>query len=330
MKNFFNKRNKKKSLPAKYVLLSMSAVCVIAILLSLTLNISGGPLNAVAGYVFVPMQEGLNSAGNWISDKVNHFKSMSELSAENEALQAQVDELTMELTSLKLERYEETTYRQLLELDEKYPDYEKVAASVISMDSTNWFDTFTINRGSRHGIDVGMNVMSGAGLVGIVTDVGPNYAKIRSIIDDSSKVSAMVTTTHDNIVVSGNLELMNTEGVLTFSQLKDSDDKVAVGDPVVTSYISDRYHQGILIGYITSIESDPNNLTKSGTITPVVDFEHLQEVLVILEQKDGAQEMPVDDTESTESATESEDSTESDTALDDAGTSDSSSDEGQE
>jgi rod shape-determining protein MreC len=73
--------------------------------------------------------------------------------------------------------------------------------------------------------------------------------------------------------------------MITFSELRDTDDEVEVGDPVVTSYVSDQYQQGILIGYITSIEPNSNNLTKSGTIAPVVDFEHIQEVLVILDIK---------------------------------------------
>ena len=60
--------------------------------------------------------------------------------------------------------------------------------------------------------------------------------------------------------------------------------------PVVTSYISDKYQQGILIGYISSLSTDSNNLTKSGTITPAVDFEHIEEVLVILDKKQSAGE----------------------------------------
>ena len=132
----------------------------------------------------------------------------------------------------------------------------------------------------------GMNIMAGSGLVGIITDVGPNYAKVRSIIDDSANVSAMVTTTGDNMNVSGNLQTMNSDQVITFSELRDSEDKVQIGDPVVTSYVSDQYQQGILIGYIASIESDSNKLTKSGTITPVVDFEHMENVLVILDTKE--------------------------------------------
>ena len=78
---------------------------------------------------------------------------------------------------------------------------------------------------------------------------------------------------------------MNENQEIEFSDLKDSDNQVQAGDQVVTSYISDKYLQGILIGYIKDIRTDSNNLTKSGTITPVVDFEHIQEVLVILDKK---------------------------------------------
>ena len=82
---------------------------------------------------------------------------------------------------------------------------------------------------------------------------------------------------------------MNENQNILFTDLKDSDDKAAVGDPVVTSYISDKYVQGILIGYINTLEVDSNNLTKSGTLTPAVDFEHIQEVLVILDKKDSGE-----------------------------------------
>lgn len=294
--------NKKNRLSSKHFLLIMTLGCVGIFLLSLTFNISGGPLNAVAGYVFVPMQNGINNAGSWLSQKVNDFRTLSEVLEENEQLKQQVADLTVDNTSLKLEKYELENYRKLLELDEKYPAYEKVAASVIAMDSVNWFDSFTINRGSKDGIEVGMNVIAGGGLVGIVTDVGPNYAKVRSIIDDTSKVSAMVTSTQTNFIVSGNLQTVNSDGVITFSGLKDKDNQVSIGDQVVTSYVSDQYQQGILIGYIATLEEESNNLTKSGTITPIVDFEHIQEVFVILNKKElGEGNVPVEeDTQTTE------------------------------
>lgn len=277
---------KKKQLQTKYTLLILTVVCVMTIFFSLVFNISGGPLKTIAGYIFIPMQQGINHTGSWIFDTANDFRTLSDVLAENEELQAKVDELTVELTNTKMDAYELERLRELFELDEKYPTFEKIAASVVAKDSGNWFSSFTINRGSNHGIEKGMNVISGSGLVGIVTDVGPNYAKVRSIIDDANNVSGMIPSTGDNLNVSGDLKAMNESMVISFSGLRDDEGDIKVGDPIVTSYVSDQYHQGILIGYISSIENGSNNLTKVGTITPVVDFEHLEEVLVITKVKE--------------------------------------------
>ena len=157
---------------------------------------------------------------------------------------------------------------------------------MIGKDAGNWFSTFLIDKGRKDGIAVNMNVIADEGLVGIVTSVGENYAKVRSIIDDTSQVSAQVLSTSDNCVVGGSLVLMNSERQLVLTKLKDDDDEVVVGDAVVTSNVSSEYMQGLLIGTISSLEYDSNQLTKSGQVTPVVDFEHLSEVLVILEIKD--------------------------------------------
>ena len=245
MKKFRNFRNKKKRLSSKYLLMILSGVCVVAIFTSLVLNISGGPLNSIAGYVFVPMQEGINNAGSWLSSKANDFKTLGEVLTENKELKSQIDDLTTQLNKTKLEQYDLDNYRQLLDLDDQYADFDKIAAHVIAMDGTNWFSTFTIDKGSKQGIAKGMNVLAGSGLVGIVTDVGPNYAKVRSIIDDSSNVSAMVLTTKDNFNVSGSLMSMNKDKVLPFTELRDENNKVKQGDPVVTSYVSDQYQQGL-------------------------------------------------------------------------------------
>ena len=283
------KRKPKFVLPPKYTLMLMTGVCVVIMLLSFTLNLSGGPLQTVAGYVFIPMQRGINSAGSFIAEKVDWMMNLSSVMEENEQLRAQVDELRVELNTVTLEQYELENLRELFELDQKYPSYDKVAANVIGKSSSNWFSTFTIDKGTNDGLEVDMNVISGSGLVGIISDVGPNFSTVTAIINDTTNVSGMVTTTSDNLIVSGNLQNMNENMVIEFSNLNDSDDEVQVGDPVVTSYISDKYQQGILIGYISSIAMDANNLTKSGTITPAVDFEHIEEVLVILNKKQVAE-----------------------------------------
>lgn len=209
---------------------------------------------------------------------------------ENEELKAQVNQLTSDLNTIKLKQYELDNLRELWELDQKYPSYEKVGARVISRSGNNWFSTFLIDKGTNDGITVDMNVIAGSGLVGIVVDVGPNFAKVRSIIDDTSNVSGATLTTSDYCIVNGNLQTMNERQVIEFSGLKKGENAFETGEQIVTSNISDRYLPGILIGYIQDIQENANNLTCSGTITPAVDFEHLDEVLVILQKKQAEEE----------------------------------------
>ena len=279
------RRRSKHSFPTRYMLLILSGLCVLIMFVSFTLNLSGGPLNTVAGYVFTPMQKGINSVGNWFVSRADELKSLKNVTKENEELQAQVDELTTELNTVKLEQYELDSLRELFQLDQKYPSYKKVAARIIGSDSSNWFNTFVIDKGTKDGIEKDMNVIAGSGLVGIVIDVGPNYAKVRSIIDDANNVSGMTLSTTDRCNVNGNLESMNENQVIEFSNLKCGENAIGPGEQLVTSNISDKYLEGILIGYISSIKRDSNNLTYSGTVTPAVDFKHLQEVLVILDKK---------------------------------------------
>lgn len=282
------KRRSKHSFPTRYMLLILSGLCVLIMFVSFTLNLSGGPLNTVAGYVFTPMQKGINSVGNWFVSRADELKSLKNVTKENEELQAQVDELTTELNTVKLEQYELDSLRELFQLDQKYPSYKKVAARIIGSDSSNWFNTFVIDKGTKDGIEKDMNVIAGSGLVGIVIDVGPNYAKVRSIIDDANNVSGMTLSTTDRCNVNGNLESMNENQVIEFSNLKCDENVIGPGEQLVTSNISDKYLEGILIGYISAIKRDSNNLTYSGTVTPAVDFKHLQEVLVILDKKQSA------------------------------------------
>ena len=169
-------------------------------------------------------------------------------------------------------------------MDAQYADYDKVGARIIAKDSGNWFHSFVIDKGAEDGITLDMNVIAGQGLVGRVVDVHDNWSKVTSIIADTSNVSGEVLATEDKLVVSGDLELYS-QGDIRFAQLVDSDNAVKERDTIVTSDIIEKFLPGILIGYVSTISQDANNLTKSGTLTPAVDFEHLSEVLVILETK---------------------------------------------
>ncbi len=278
-------RRDRFSIPAKYIFLIMTILCVAMMIISFTTDFVSEPLDTAAGYVIVPFQRGLGAAGAWLSGRSENIKKINELTEENAELKERIDELTIRINDLQRDKYELSQLRSLFLLDEQYSDYKKVGARVIGKDTGNWFSSFIIDKGSKDGIMTDMNVMAGSGLVGIVTNVGPNWAKVRSIIDDTSSLSGMVMSTSDTLIVSGDLELMD-DGYIRFSQLIDEDDAVASGDQVVTSTISNKYLPGISIGYITEIEKDANNLTKSGFITPAVDFKRLTTVLVVTELKE--------------------------------------------
>lgn len=273
----------------RYFLFGLSVLCIFMIGIT---SINGkllNPLRSAVGYVLVPIQTGINTVGGSIYREVSNVKKLRTALADNEKLQAQVDELTEENTKLRSEQLELERLRSLYELDLQYTQYQKVGARIIAKDSGDWFHVFRINKGSNDGIREDMNVIAGGGLVGIVTDVGANYATVRSIIDDSSQVSAMAQQSGDSCMVSGDLQLFK-EGRLNLSYM-EKDDDIKDGDMIVTSNISEKFLPGILIGYATDITVDYNdNLSKSGYLIPVAQFDRLQEVLVITDLKDAGPE----------------------------------------
>ena len=264
----------------KTTLIILSLICIALIAVSIIGSGTTSPVTGFTGMIITPVQKGMNQLGAFLSGFSANMTDAAALREENIQLQNQVDTLKAENSKLVLNKEELNRLQGLLELKEQYTDYDTVAAHVISKGSGNWFTTFTIDKGSNDGISVDCNVLAGAGLCGIVTQTGPNWARVRAITDDDSNVSAMISTTSDTCIIAGNLALID-EGTLSLVKLTDDNNHVHVGDKVVTSNISEKYLPGILIGYISELNNDANNLTKSGTVTPVVDFRHLQEVLVI-------------------------------------------------
>jgi len=284
MSPVIKKKGEKFTLPSKYLLLIVTLLCIGTMVVTFTTDLFNGSPGSALGYVTIPFQNGITAVGSWLSDKSDELGQIRDLLRENQELRRQVDELTIENTMLQQDKYELNNLRELYKLDDEYSEYDKVGARIIAWDGGNWFHSFTINKGADDGLSVDMNVMAGSGLVGRIVTVGDNWAKVTSIISDNSNVSGMVLSTSDNLIVSGDLELMS-QGLIRFEQLVDGDNQVVEGDKIVTSNISDKYLPGILIGYINSMEMDSNNLTKSGYVTPAVDFQHLEEVLVILQKK---------------------------------------------
>jgi rod shape-determining protein MreC len=278
------RRRTKFKITPKHILIAGIIFCVVLMGVSFRYADKMKPFKTAAGVIVTPMERGINVIGTFISNKTDVFVSLNKLLDENAELKEQVNILAYENKLLLQNKNELNRLRKLYELDQKYLDYPKVAARVISKDANNWYSIFKIDKGTRDGFAKHMNVMSGNGLVGIITEAHYNYSVVRSIIDDKSNVFGMFLDTSDDCVVKGDLKVMESGKIRV--ELIDKDSKISDGDEVVTANVSPNYHQGILIGYVSDIKLDSSHMTKSGYLTPAVDFDRLDEVLVITELKE--------------------------------------------
>ena len=260
-------------------LLILVGVCLFLLLLSSFSSSFSNLLRRGVDAVLMPMQKGMNTAGRYVFERVENYRELAEVQEINELLSAELAVLRQENARLKLRENELDSMRQLLDLAEQYPQYETVGAHIIGKNSSNWYRSFLIDKGSRDGIRVNMNVLADGGLVGIVTAVSDSYATVSTIINDAQYVSAMSARTESSCIVAGSLTLY-ADGLLELQNVGMEAD-VAVGDMIVTSNISSLYVPGLLIGFVESVSPDPNQLQRTGTLRPIADFDRLDSVLIV-------------------------------------------------
>lgn len=279
------KKTPKITIKPKYFLISCMVLCIVSMIVSFKYKDEIAPFKTTVGQAFMPMQKGINTIGKWLTRKADLINDMEKLVEENEAMKAEIEKLKDDNRVLIQDKYELDNLRELYELSETYEDYPTVAARVITKNPSSWYSTFTIDKGSKHGIKVDMNVIAPGGLVGLVCEVGTNYSIVRTIIDDKSNVTGMFKKSTLTCNVAGDLTLIN-DGYLRVTGIP-KDAQISDGEIVTTSYDSPKFHAGIIIGYISNITVDSNNMTKSAYIKPVVDFSDLDTVLIITELNKG-------------------------------------------
>ena len=283
-----DKRKKLRDVPSRHVLYAVIVLC--AVLIGVTWIFGNtNPVTDLFAKAVIPMQTGLNELGSTLADQLENMRTLRDAQEENALLKEELAVLRSENSRLQEEQYELKRLRELVGLQDEYSQYSMTAARVIQKDSGNWFHSFLIDKGTDDGIQVGCNVVAGGaegGLVGIVTSVGDNYARVRAIIDDTSSVGGMVLSGEASIscVVSGDLELLQEEGCIRLGYI-DKDVVVEDGTKILTSNLSREYLPDILIGYAQNVAVGNDNLQQSGKLIPAVNFDDLREVMVILELK---------------------------------------------
>lgn len=279
----------------KIFILVISFLCIITIILSITFRVNPTFVESILGHAVTPFQKIITGVTSSFNDKLYFLGNITKIENENKILNEKISALMDERDRLYLVEEDSKILYQLYDLDQKYPSYSKTGAYIIAKDSSNWYSTFTIDKGKNFKLDKNMVVLasgkfdrnsleatnsySKGGLVGRVVESADSFSKIVSIIDETSVVAAMCLRTGDIGFVKGDIELM-LNGLCKMDNI-DSNAKIIEGDEIVTSHLSDIYPPGIIIGYVRSITLDPKGLTKYAIIEPVVDFKHMDRVLVL-------------------------------------------------
>ncbi|MFV0502906.1 MAG: rod shape-determining protein MreC [Lachnospirales bacterium] len=226
----------------------------------------------------------MNSINKIIEAKNNFVLSRGEiekLKEDNLRLTEENIQLNIENDKLELLEQENIELSDLLDTSRSYPEYNKITTSVIGKEISNWYDKFYIDAGLNQGVKKNMVVIAAGGLVGHISKVSSNYAEVKTIIDDTSTVSGMITRSSSLGFVKGDNTLRNDN--LIRMEFFDIDAEVLENDEVITSHLSSIYPKGISIGYVKKVTSDDAGLYKYAYVTPYVDFTDLKKVIVILD-----------------------------------------------
>ncbi len=270
----------KKAAKDRTAMIIAIAAILLIIVMSITSrqreNISG--VEKWVGNIFTPVQRVFSNGVTTIGDSLSSVFNIGRIKKQNGDLSNQVEELQKELIQLRLERDELEELRELrymLNETEEKESFNSVAANIIGKSPSNWFDIFTIDVGTDNGVYRDSIVLASNGLVGRVTEVGDNWAKVSGIIDNSSSVSFQV------------LRDSNTQGIITGSitselsgYLFDPLAEIVVGDKLVTSGLG-IFSRGILIGEVSDVARTSDQLLKTIKVEPAVNFKKLSKVLVM-------------------------------------------------
>ena len=279
-----NNNKYKYNLEPRYILLFATVILVVLMFLSYKFSELFAPVRNGMNSLMLPMQKGIAMVGTTLGNAKDNMQDVDELRRENESLRAAYDDLKVKYDKLLMTSYELENLRAMFELSRNYSEYDTVGANVISTDTLGFSSEFTIDKGEEDGMKVDMNVISGNGLVGIISFVGKNYSVVKTIIDNNSNVSATILKSSDQCIVNGNLRLYD-EGCIEVSEIPLSS-TAGNNYQVVTSEMSSKYHPGIMIGYLSNVTVTSDGLAKQAELIPVVDFSHLETVLVITEVKE--------------------------------------------
>ncbi|MDR3239414.1 MAG: rod shape-determining protein MreC [Clostridiales bacterium] len=266
----------------KIFITGMTLLCLIMIALTANNRLNLSFLQNTLGFVITPVQSALSSVGQWARERVEFLTRMNELQAEVKRLQEENAVLQAENLRLELKDRENETLSELLDIKRQYEAYPTTGAKIIAKDPTEWYDAYTINKGTKDGLKVNLAALAPGGLMGLIVECHYDYSIVVSVIDDRSVIAAKSVRSENLGFVKGDSTLMR-EGLCQM-EIIDIHAQIAQGDEIVTSPMSSYYPAGILIGVVKDIIPDPNGLTKHAVIQPAVSLNNLENVLIVTDR----------------------------------------------
>ena len=259
-----------------------AAVISVALALMSVFSYTSSPLANVANVIASPFRSAYTGIADWFNDKQNYYRDTTALEEENAALKNQLAEMEAAIRQAEKDSAENERLKQLLGLQAQRPDLtsDLQAAMITEHTVTNWTSSLTIDKGTNLGLEVNDCVISETGaLVGLISEVGTNWATILTLVDTDTSLGAQVFRTGDLGLAQGNFSLMG-EKRLRLEYLP-ADCSLLGGDLVVTSGLGGFYPAGLVIGSVAEVQVDDSGATSYAVLSPAVDFDELTEVFVI-------------------------------------------------
>lgn len=228
--------------------------------------------------ILAPVQGLVQGVSDRFASVLTSIVEFQELREENQRLKEELERREFVYSLLQEVRAENTRLLKLLNFQETIPQYDTLAARIIAREPANWYNTVTINKGSRDGVRVNMPVITHGGLVGRVSSVTGGQAEVLLLLDQRSAVGGMLQRTRETGIVRGFAGERETLRLLYLSR----DAEVQIGDNVITSGLGGVFPKGLLIGKVAEVKREEYGLAQYAVIEAAADFEHLEEVLVIL------------------------------------------------
>ena len=266
----------------KYGMAILSIAVVIAVLLSVMTYFSANSsvFNNIVGTVATPFRTVGTLITNQVDEWLQYFTDFDALKKENEQLKKELALLENAIRQAEFDSEENARLRELLKLREQRRDLTFETALIIERDISSWSSVFTINKGTMHDVCVGDCVIDSTGnLVGLVTEVGLNWATVRTILDSESGVGARVFRSGTDAVAMGDFSLMS-DGLLSLSYLTATSD-VMSGDLIVTSGLGDYLPSQLVIGYVEELRMNDDGLSRFAVIRPEMELDDLTQVFVV-------------------------------------------------